>query len=239
MPLSVQQLAAQKNISWILAEKLAQRILTGEYAPGEILPGEIELGEQFGVSRTAIREAVKTLTAKGMVLPRPRIGTRVMPQTNWNFLDQELLAWWTTEDNFSQVINHFLVMRNSLEPQACRLAAANSSAEQKAHLNTLMSEMIALKHNFKRERWIKVDMAWHEHIYTMSANPFLTSFASLFHSVYQTYFTSITYNDVVKLELHQAIVDAIVQSDGDGAFRACQRLLNAPNEQPDNARDNK
>lgn len=67
MPLSAQQLAAQKNLSYVLAEKLAQRILKGEYEPGTILPGEIELGEQFGVSRTAVREAVKTLTAKGMV----------------------------------------------------------------------------------------------------------------------------------------------------------------------------
>jgi DNA-binding FadR family transcriptional regulator len=92
-----------KNLSYVLAEKLAQRILAGKYAPGSILPGEMELGEQFGVSRTAVREAVKTLTAKGMVLPRPRIGTRVMPQSNWNFLDQELLSWWMTEDNFHQV----------------------------------------------------------------------------------------------------------------------------------------
>ena len=81
MSLSAQQLAAQKNISWVLAEKLAQKILTGEYQPESILPGEMELGEQFGVSRTAVREAVKTLTAKGMLLPRPRIGTRVMPRT--------------------------------------------------------------------------------------------------------------------------------------------------------------
>ena len=70
MSLSAQQLAAQKNISWVLAEKLAQKILTGEYPPESILPGEMELGEQFGVSRTAVREAVKTLTAKGMLLPR-------------------------------------------------------------------------------------------------------------------------------------------------------------------------
>lgn len=172
MPLSAQQLAAQKNLSYVLAEKLAQRILKGEYEPGTILPGEIELGEQFGVSRTAVREAVKTLTAKGMVLPRPRIGTRVMPQSNWNFLDQELLTWWMTEENFHQVIDHFLVMRICLEPQACLLAATVGTAEQKAHLNTLMAEMAALKENFRRERWIEVDMAWHEHIYEMSANPF-------------------------------------------------------------------
>ncbi|MDI7181033.1 GntR family transcriptional regulator, partial [Klebsiella pneumoniae] len=49
MSLSAPQLAAQKNISWVLAEKLAQKILTGEYQPESILPGEMELGEQFGV----------------------------------------------------------------------------------------------------------------------------------------------------------------------------------------------
>jgi DNA-binding FadR family transcriptional regulator len=228
MPLSAQQLAAQKNLSYVLAEKLAQRILTGEYVPGTILPGELELGEQFGVSRTAIREAVKTLTAKGMVLPRPRIGTRVLPQSNWNFLDQELLSWWMTEQNFNQVIEYFLVMRSSLEPQACLLAATLGTPEQKARLNTLMAEMVELKKKFNRERWIEVDMAWHEHVYEMSGNPFLTSFASLFHSIYHTYFTSITQDEVVKLDLHQAIVDAILESDGPRAFTASQALLAAP-----------
>lgn len=228
MPLSAQQLAAQKNLSYVLAEKLAQRILTGEYAPGSILPAELELGEAFGVSRTAVREAVKTLTAKGMVLPRPRIGTRVMPKSSWNFLDKELLSWWMTEENFQEVIQHFLVLRSTLEPQACQLAALLGSAEQKAHLNTLMNEMVQLKKHFQRERWIEVDMAWHEHIYAMSGNPFLTSFAALFHSVYHTYFTSITQNEVVKLENHQAIVDAIQESDAQRAYEACQILLNTP-----------
>ena len=228
MPLSAQQLAAQKNLSYVLAEKLAQRILTGEYAPGSILPAEMELGEAFGVSRTAVREAVKTLTAKGMVLPRPRIGTRVMPKSSWNFLDKELLSWWMTEENFQEVIQHFLVLRSTLEPQACQLAALLGSAGQKAHLNTLMNEMVQLKKHFQRERWIEVDMAWHEHIYAMSGNPFLTSFAALFHSVYHTYFTTITQNEVVKLENHQAIVDAIQESDAQRAYEACQNLLNAP-----------
>ena len=232
MPLSAQQLAAQKNLSYVLAEKLAQRILTGEYAPGSILPAELELGEAFGVSRTAVREAVKTLTAKGMVLPRPRIGTRVMPKSNWNFLDKELLSWWMTEENFQEVIQHFLVLRSTLEPQACQLAALLGSAEQKAHLNTLMNEMVQLKKHFQRERWIEVDMAWHEHIYAMSGNPFLTSFAALLHSVYHTYFTSITQNEVVKLENHQAIVDAIQGSDAQRAYEACQILLNAPHSHP-------
>ena len=74
-------------------------------------------------------------------------------------------------------------------------------------------------------------MAWHEHIYMMSANPFLTSFSSFFHSVYHTYFTSSTQDDVVTLEWHQAIVDAIQESDGQRALSACQALLAAPTHQ--------
>ena len=135
MSLSAQQLAAQKNLSWVLAEKLARQIFQGEYAPGSILPGEIELCEQFSVSRTAVREAVKTLAAKGMLLPRPRIGTRVMPQSNWNFLDQELLSWWLSVENFNDIVDSFLVLRHALEPQACALAAANASQDQKNELN--------------------------------------------------------------------------------------------------------
>ncbi|GAB82302.1 FadR/GntR family transcriptional regulator [Shimwellia blattae] len=228
MSLSAQQLAAQKNISWVLAEKLAQRILTGEYAPGSILPGEIELGEIFGVSRTAVREAVKTLTAKGMVLPRPRIGTRVMPQSHWNFLDKELLSWWMTEDNFDAVVDHFLVMRNTLEPQACALAARFGTGAQKTQLADIMNEMVELQKNFDRERWVEVDMAWHERVYEMSHNPFLSSFANLFRSIYFNYFSSITDNEVIKLDLHQAVVDAIISGDSHGAEEACLTLLASP-----------
>ncbi|RKQ41307.1 FadR/GntR family transcriptional regulator [Enterobacter sp. R1(2018)] len=228
MSLSAQQLAAQKNLSYILAEKLAQRILRGEYEAGSILPGEIELGELFSVSRTAVREAVKTLTAKGMVLPRPRIGTRVMPRSHWNFLDKELLTWWMTEENFNDVVDYFLVMRNSLEPQACLLAAINGDSKQKAHLNELMAEMVKLQISFDRERWIEVDMAYHEHIYEMSGNPFLCSFANLFRSIYYNYFTAITDNEVIKIDLHQAIVDAITRGNGQAALIAGQALLQEP-----------
>lgn len=158
MPLSAQQLAAQKNLSYVLAEKLAQRILKGEYEPGTILPGEIELGEQFGVSRTAVREAVKTLTAKGMVLPRPRIGTRVMPQSNWNFLDQELL---TVDDRRELSSGH-----RSLSGYAYLSGAASLPTGSNGwHRGTESASQYVngrnggIKENFRRERWIEVDMA--------------------------------------------------------------------------------
>ncbi|MBT9431472.1 FadR family transcriptional regulator [Candidatus Sodalis endolongispinus] len=225
MHLSAQQLAAQRNLSYVLAEKLSQRILAGEFAAGDILPGEVELVEQFGVSRTAVREAVKILAAKGMVLPRPRIGTRVLPRHQWNFLDQELLGWWLNRENFQDILTHFLIMRISLEPQACALAAVNASESERQWLGTLMEEMRRLHQHFDRERWISVDADFHRHIYEISGNPFLSSFANVFSSIYQNYFRAIASDDVIKLDRHQAIVDAIFAGDGPGAFTACQRLL--------------
>lgn len=225
MQFNAQQQAAQRNLSYLLAEKLGQQILAGDYQAGSILPGEMELGEQFGVSRTAVREAVKMLAAKGMLLPRPRIGTRVMPQSQWNFLDQDLLTWWMTKENFDQVMQHFLILRTSLEPQACSLAAANASTQQTARLAELMAEMRALHVQFDREHWIQVDTQFHQLIYEASGNPFLTSFANLFSSVYQSYFRAITGNEVIKLQNHQVIVDAILAGDGAGALAACQVLL--------------
>lgn len=225
MQLNAQQQAAQRNLSYLLAEKIGQRILAGEYEAGSILPGELELGDIFGVSRTAVREAIKMLAAKGMVLPRPRIGTRVMPRANWNFLDQELLSWWLTRENFEQVKDHFLVLRTSLEPQACKLAAEHAGKEQRALLKSLIDEMRELSSSFDRERWIRVDTQFHQLIYEASGNPFLTSFSQLFSSVYQSYFRSITGNEVIKLNHHQIIVDAILAGDGDAAREACQNLL--------------
>lgn len=228
MSFSTSQIAARKNLSYVLAEKLAQRILKDEYPAGSILPGEMELGALFGVSRTAVREAVKTLTAKGMLLPRPRIGTRVMPRSQWNFLDKELLVWWMTKDNFDDVVNDFIIMRHSLEPQACALAALHRDNEQLHKLVSIMKQMVALQGQFDREHWIEIDMDYHELIYTMSGNAFMTSFANLFRPVYYNYFFAITDNQVVKLELHQAIVDAIFRQDSAAAFAACVALLNEP-----------
>ncbi len=225
MHLTPQQQAAQRNLSYLLAEKLGQRILAGEYAAGEILPGEIELGELFGVSRTAVREAVKILAAKGMLLPRPRIGTRVLPHPQWNFLDQELLGWWVTRENFDAVMKHFLIMRTSLEPQACALAAINATDEQKKELVRIMEEMLSLRQDYDRERWISVDAQFHRHIYEISGNPFLSSFANLFSSIYQNYFRAIVSDERIEPDPHQAIVNAIVASDSGEAIAACQRLL--------------
>ncbi|KMW71821.1 GntR family transcriptional regulator [Photorhabdus luminescens subsp. luminescens] len=225
MQFKEQRKASQKNLSYLLAEKIGQQILSGEYKAETILPGEIELAEQFDVSRTSVREAIKILAAKGMLLPRPRIGTRIMPTIHWNFLDQDLLKWWMNRDNLSQVVEHFHIVRLAIEPQACFLAAQNATQKQKKQLLQIIDEMYRLKENFNREKWIEIDYQFHYTIYKSCGNPFLCSFANLFHLVYQNYFEAIISDKVVKLEPHKTIVNSIIQGDSHNALLACQKLL--------------
>ena len=82
-----------RGLNTHIARDIARKILSGELATGAILPSEIELGEQFGVSRTALREALKLLTSKGLLESLPKIGTRVKERPQWSMLDPQLLEW--------------------------------------------------------------------------------------------------------------------------------------------------
>src|SRR6185437_14415587 len=76
-----------------LVHELGRRIVTGRLAPGEVLPTEAALVEELGSGRSAVREAVKVLTAKGLVRTRTKVGTVVQPEAAWNLLDPDVLAW--------------------------------------------------------------------------------------------------------------------------------------------------
>ncbi len=83
----------ERNMRSYLAKKLGQEIVGGIYPPGSLLPGETEMRARFSVSRTTLREAYGLLTAKALIMARPKVGTRVRPKSDWNMLDPEVLAW--------------------------------------------------------------------------------------------------------------------------------------------------
>ena len=76
-----------------LAARVGRAIVSGVFPPGSLLPNAAEMGERFSASRTALREAYSRLSGKGLIVARPKIGTRVRPRTDWNLLDSEILAW--------------------------------------------------------------------------------------------------------------------------------------------------
>jgi DNA-binding FadR family transcriptional regulator len=85
--------ATGRRLHGAVAHKLGTAILSGKYAPGDTLSGEVEFSAMLDVSRTAYREAIQVLTAKGLVESRPKIGTRILPRSRWNLLDPDVLAW--------------------------------------------------------------------------------------------------------------------------------------------------
>src|SRR5882757_6139558 len=81
-----------RNLTHGMLDHLGKMIVTGRY-DGIAFPTEAELSKQHGVSRSVTREAVKMLTAKGLLSARPRQGTIIEPATSWNLFDADVLRW--------------------------------------------------------------------------------------------------------------------------------------------------
>ena len=102
----------------LIARAIGKEILTGVWAPGATLPPEAVLMQRFGVSRTVLREVMKTLSAKGLVVLKTRVGTRVMNSSSWNFFDAELLGWRVEIGLDEEFRRSLLEIRLAVEPAA-------------------------------------------------------------------------------------------------------------------------
>ena len=100
-----------------------------------------ELAEQFGVSRQAVREALKVLAAKGLVTSRRRAGTFVVPRANWNLLDPDVIAWHPPEKFSPAFLRDIIELRRLIEPAAAAFAAERGGAEQVARIAAALAAM--------------------------------------------------------------------------------------------------
>ena len=115
-----------------VARKIGSAILSGEFAPGEHLVGEVLQSAAMGVSRTAYREAMKILAAKGLIESRPKAGTNVTPRSRWALLDPDVLAWTFTGEPDPAYVRDLFELRGVIEPAAAALAAERRSEAQVA-----------------------------------------------------------------------------------------------------------
>jgi DNA-binding FadR family transcriptional regulator len=120
---------------------LGRAIAIGEYPPGTTLPPENLLVGQFGTSRTVLREAVKMLTAKGLIDARPRRGTIVKPETEWNLADPDILSWLLHRKNVLPLILEFADVRLAIEPAGASLAARHANQESIAEMHKALERM--------------------------------------------------------------------------------------------------
>src|SRR5450631_2106866 len=113
-----------------IARKLGILIVSGKYRPGDLLGGEITSSEQLSVSRTAYREALRILAAKGLIDARPKIGTRINPRSQWNFLDTDVLECIFDTEPDAHILNALFELRDLVEPAAAALAASRRTQAQ-------------------------------------------------------------------------------------------------------------
>lgn len=213
------------RLSEMVAAALGRRILLGDYQPGQNLPTEPQIQKEFGVSRTAVREAIRLLSAKGLTLARPKVGTRIRPAAEWNMLDSDVLRWQMEEKPNEVFVNSLFEMREIIEPAAAARAAERASAEE---IDRLAEAMEGIRSEGRgTPTQIAADIAFHMIILEAARNPMLRSVGALIESALEISF-SLGWRTVMgddAILQHGAVFDAIRDRKPDQAFLAMRRLL--------------
>ena len=195
-----------------VVRRLGLGILEGSWPPGTRLPNEAELCELYRVSRTALREAVRFLAAKGLIEARPRLGMVVRSRESWNLLDPELLAWqrdWGTFD--AALVRSLLEARRVIEPAAAALAAERATS---ADLARIEAALLAMIQNLPGDldACCKADVAFHREILAASHNIVFRQLAGTIGAALEATFrisTELSRSYERTIEAHRDVLEAI------------------------------
>ena len=130
-----------KNVHGNTLDHLGKAIVSGRYPPGEAVPPEPVLCEELGVSRTVVREAVKSLVAKGLLTTGPKVGTRVQPPQQWNWFDPDVVVWQSQAGLTRDFLRDLQELRRVVEPAAVRMAAERATEEDLAAIEAAFAGM--------------------------------------------------------------------------------------------------
>ena len=204
---------------------LGRAIVTGKYDETPF-PTEAELTSSFNVSRSVTREAVKMLTAKGLLSARPRQGTVVQPESNWNLYDPDVLSW-LLERRFSlDLLRNFNQLRVAIEPEGAALAALFASQDDLDAISAGLERM--KKAEQKLDDTLDADIAFHVAILKATKNPFYSQFKDIVATALRT---SIRFTNDIKgrsasIEDHSAVERAMIaKRKPDVARKAMKHLI--------------
>lgn len=210
-----------------VVDELGKAIVSGAFPIGSILPGDSELLLRFKVSRTVLRESMKTLAAKGMVVPRARVGTRVTEKIYWNMFDNDVLNWHFESGINKEFLLHLYDIRMAFEPFAAGLVAERASREDIDLLRRLAASMAAPHHT--SDSLAVADLHFHLAITEASRNPFMRSLGGLIEAALVGMFrmsappSSNGFGNIA--DTHMAIVDAIAARDSLAARKAMEFVI--------------
>ena len=200
-------------------------ILRGDIPPGSPLPREAVLMERFDVSRTVLRESLRTLTSKGLVESRPKVGTRVRAKSAWNLLDADMLDWYSRVAPPLQFALKLQEMREMIEPYAAALAADNHEEDTRERLTRAHQAMVDAQNV---DEWVRADLDFHLCVLAACSNELLIPLGAL---IERTLEAQLRLNakraDVYNAALaeHTAVFDAIRALDAAAAYAAMASLL--------------
>lgn len=214
------------RIHQALARELGIAILSGDYAPGEAFGGEIEQSEALGVSRTAYREAMRILTAKGLLESRPKAGTHVTPRRRWNLLDPEMLEWMFAGTPDERFIRDLFELRGVIEPAAAAFAALRHDAADLARMDEGLARMRA--HGLASPEGQAGDQEFHTALLEATRNEAIISLATSVAAAVR-WTTRFKHRRRKRprdpLPEHVALRDAIAERKPERARKAMEELL--------------
>ena len=216
-----------KNIHGGTLDALGMAIIGGEYAQGDKLPPEQKLCDALGVSRTILREVVKSLVAKGLISTGPKIGTIVLPSERWNWFDEQVVGWQSRIGFEPKLLEDLQELRSAIEPEAVRLAALRATDEDILALENAYHAMAAAVAAGNEEDYIQADYAFHIGLLRASQNAMFTQVGRAIGSMLREVFliTTRTPDDGIarSLPFHWEIVEKIRARDSEGAY-ACSKF---------------
>ena len=219
-----QRTYSTRSLHGQVVHELGKRIVTGDIDVGTVLPNETELGASFDVSRTALREGIKVLTAKGLLASRTRTGTRVRPRSEWNTLDPDILAWRLDTSKPNQFVRDLVEFRSAIEPLAASLAAERATDEDIRQLEVAYADMVNAGDNI--DAAVEPDLRFRQIILRTSGNELLAPLGAMIEAALTASFRLSTPD--IKLEAltaHKIVLDAIKDRDPSKAWKAMYSLL--------------
>jgi DNA-binding FadR family transcriptional regulator len=215
-----------KNVHGNTVDHLGQAVVAGRFAVGASLPPEAALCDQLGVSRTVVREAVKSLVAKGLLSTGPKVGTRVLSGEQWNWFDPDVIAWQTQAGLDAGFLADLQELRRVVEPAAVRMAAQRATADDIAQIEEAFAGMARAVEG--EGDYVVHDLRFHQGLLRASHNRMLVQMSKALSALLRTSFEiSTTRPDGPRssLPLHRAVLQAVAAHKPDKAERAIRVLI--------------
>jgi DNA-binding FadR family transcriptional regulator len=215
-----------QNLTYSIVHDLGVAIVTGVYSKQNPFPVEAELCRQYGASRSVLREAVKMLTAKGLLGARPRQGTWVEPEERWNMLDPDILGWLLERKFSPALLSEFSEIRLAVEPGAAALAARVAGPAEMAAVRAAIERMQAAERG--EDDPLESDVAFHVAVLRASMNRFyaqltgLTATALRFSIRTTNRYKGVRFANVAD---HKKVADAIFAGKAAVASEAMRKLI--------------